>query len=70
MESFGVDIGSERRAKLLISNFDVAFCLQPNQALRQNFMTFSVSRVLAPEIEKNEPHDLSVDIWALGQIIF
>ena len=24
----------------------------------------------APEVEKNEPHDISVDIWNLGQIIF
>ena len=70
MESFGVEVGSNRHAKLLITNFDLAFCLQPNQQIRQNFMTFTVSRVAAPEVEKNNPHDISIDIWNLGQIIF
>ena len=70
MESFGVEIESNRKAKLMITNFDLAFCLQPNQALRQNFMTFTVSRMIAPEVEKNEPHDISVDIWTLGQIFY
>ena len=70
MEMFGVEVSSGSHAKLLISNFDLAFCLAPGQAIRQNFLTFTVSRVSAPEVEANRPHDISLDIWTLGQIIY
>ena len=68
MEQFAVEVKSKNslRAKLLIGNFDLAIWLPEGIQLKQSFLSFAVARILAPEIRKNHPHDLSLDIWTLG----
>ena len=40
------------------------------KAGRQVTQTFNVKQRLAPEIEAGLPHDVSADIWNLGQIAY
>ena len=52
---------------LQIGQFDFSLQLKKNHNVLQ---TFNVSRPLAPEIQSAQPHDMAVDVWALGQIAY
>ena len=41
--------------------------LKKGHAVQQQF---NLERNVAPEIKTGEPHDLAVDVWALGQIAY
>ena len=41
--------------------------LKKGHAVQQQF---NLERNVAPEIKIGEPHDLAVDVWALGQIAY
>ena len=55
------------RIYLLIGQFDFSLQLKKNHTVQQSF---NVMRPLAPEILAGQPHDMAVDIWALGQIAY
>ena len=55
----------KQRVYLQIGQFDFSLQLKKNHTVLQ---TFNVSRPLAPEIQAGQPHDMAVDVWALGQI--
>ena len=55
------------RIKVKLSCLDMAYCLKAGQKVTQ---TFDIGRLLAPEIEAGLPHDVSADIWSLGQIAY
>ena len=50
-----------------LGDFDLATCLKPKSCIKQSLQ---VETRMAPEIEANEYHDLSADVWSLGQIAF
>ena len=52
----------------LIGNFELAYCLEKSINVTSAFEMSDAS--FAPEIRAGKPHDQSVDIWALGQIIY
>ena len=57
----------KERVYVTLSQFSLAHQLKKDYAVQQQF---NLDRNVAPEIKNGQPSDLSVDVWALGQIAY